>query len=215
TKKSQIFSTAADGQSQVEIHVLQGERPMANDNKTLGRFILDGLPPAPRGIPQIEVTFDIDADGILHVAAQDKATGRAQSITITASSGLSKDEVDRMVQDAERHRQEDESRKDEVETRNSADSLVYQAEKLLRDQGDKVPDDLKSEVQDKIAACRSAMQGQDLSQIQTTVDALSGALQQIGAAMYQQPEAAPPEGEEPPQPPDDDEDIVEGEFSEA
>jgi molecular chaperone DnaK len=215
TKKSQIFSTAADGQSQVEIHVLQGERPMANDNKTLGRFILDGLPPAPRGIPQIEVTFDIDADGILHVSAQDKATGRAQSITITASSGLSKDEVNRMVQDAERHRQEDESRKDEVEARNNADSLTYQAEKLLREQGDKVPADLKSEVQDKIAACRSAMQGEDLSQIRATTEALSAALQQIGAAMYQQPGEAPPEGEEPPQPPDDDDDVVEGEFSEA
>jgi len=215
TKKSQIFSTAADGQSQVEIHVLQGERPMANDNKTLGRFILDGLPPAPRGIPQIEVTFDIDADGILHVSAQDKATGRAQSITITASSGLSKDEVNRMVQDAERHRQEDESRKDEVEARNNADSLTYQAEKLLREQGDKVPADLKSEVQDKIAACRSAMQGEDLSQIRATTEALSAALQQIGAAMYQQPGEAPPEGGEPPQPPDDDEDVVEGEFSEA
>jgi molecular chaperone DnaK len=215
TKKSQIFSTAADGQSQVEIHVLQGERQMADDNKTLGRFILDGLPPAPRGIPQIEVTFDIDADGILHVSAQDKATGRAQSITITASSGLSKDEVNRMVQDAERHRQEDESRKEEVEARNSADSLVYQAEKLLREQGDKVPSDLKSEVQEKIAACRSAMQGQDLTQIQATTEALSAALQKIGAAMYQQPGAAQPEGDEPPQPPDDDEDVVEGEFSEA
>jgi len=215
TKKSQIFSTAADGQSQVEIHVLQGERPMAKDNKTLGRFILDGLPPAPRGIPQIEVTFDIDADGILHVSAQDKATGRAQSITITASSGLSKDEVDRMVQDAERHRQDDEGRKEEVETRNNADSLVYQAEKLLNEQGEQVPDDLKSEVQEKVAACRSALEGQDLDQIKRTVEELSGALQKVGAAMYQQPDSAPPDGEEPQQPPDDDEDIVEGEFSEA
>jgi len=215
TKKSQIFSTAADGQSQVEIHVLQGERPMASDNKTLGRFILDGLPPAPRGIPQIEVTFDIDADGILHVSAQDKATGRAQSITITASSGLSKDEVNRMVQDAERHRQEDESRKEEVETRNNADSLVYQAEKLMREQGEQVPGDLKSEVESKIAATRSAMQGQDLAHLRTTVQELSASLQKVGAAMYQQPDAPPPAGEEPGQPPDDDEDIVEGEFSEA
>ncbi len=215
TKKSQIFSTAADGQSQVEIHVLQGERPMASDNKTLGRFILDGLPPAPRGIPQIEVTFDIDADGILHVSAQDKATGRAQSITITASSGLAKDEVDRMVEEAERHRQEDESRKEEVETRNNADSLVYQAEKLIREQGEQVPDDLKSEVEAKIAACRSAMEGQDLAHLQTTVQELSESLQKVGAAMYQQPDAPPPGGEEPGQPPEDDEDIVEGEFSEA
>ena len=215
TKKSQIFSTAADGQSQVEIHVLQGERPMAADNKTLGRFILDGLPPAPRGIPQIEVTFDIDADGILHVAAQDKATGRAQSITITASSGLSKDEVDRMVQDAERHRQDDEGRKEEVEIRNNADSLVYQAEKLIREQGEQVPDDLKSDVEGKIAATRSAMQGQDLAHLKATVQELSESLQKVGAAMYQQPESPPPGGEEPEQPPDDDEDIVEGEFSEA
>jgi molecular chaperone DnaK len=215
TKKSQIFSTAADGQSQVEIHVLQGERPMASDNKTLGRFILDGLPPAPRGIPQIEVTFDIDADGILHVAAQDKATGRAQSITITASSGLSKDEVNRMVQDADRHRQEDEGRKEQVETRNNADSLVYQAEKLLREQGEQVSDDLTTEVEGKIAACRSAMQGQDLAHLQTTVQELSESLQKIGAAMYQQPDSPPPAGEEQEQPPDDDEDIVEGEFSEA
>ena len=215
TKKSQIFSTAADGQSQVEIHVLQGERPMASDNKTLGRFILDGLPPAPRGIPQIEVTFDIDADGILHVSAQDKATGRAQSITITASSGLSKDEVERMVQDAERHRQEDESRKEEVETRNNADSLIYQAEKLIREQGEQVPDDLKSEVEGKIAACRSAMQGQDLAHLQTTVQDLSESLQRVGAAMYQQPDAPPPGDEGPQPPPEDDEDVVEGEFSEA
>ncbi len=135
TKKSQIFSTAADGQTQVEIHVVQGERPMAADNKTLGRFILDGIPPAPRGIPQIEVTFDIDADGILHVSAQDKATGREQSITITASSGLSKDEVDRMVAESERNRQEDEKRREAVETRNNADSLIYQAEKVIKRAG--------------------------------------------------------------------------------
>jgi len=215
TKKSQIFSTAADGQNQVEIHVLQGERPMAADNKTLGRFILDGIPPAPRGIPQIEVTFDIDADGILHVSAQDKATGRAQSITITASSGLSKGEVDRMVQDAERHRKEDEGRKDEVETRNNADSLVYQAEKLLREQADKVPGDLKSEVEGKIAACRSAMQGQDLAHLRRTVEELSESMQKVGAAMYQQPGSPPPGDGGQQQPPDDDEDVVEGEFSEA
>jgi molecular chaperone DnaK len=215
TKKSQIFSTASDGQTQVEIHVLQGERPMAADNKTLGRFILDGIPPAPRGIPQIEVTFDIDADGILHVSAQDKATGRNQSITITASSGLSKEEVEQMVQQAERHRQEDQNRREEVETRNNADSLIYQAEKLLRDQGEKVPADLKSEVEDKIAACRSALQGQDLERIRREVQELSESLQKVGAAMYQQPGSPPPDGEEYTAPPGDDEDVVEGEFSEA
>jgi molecular chaperone DnaK len=215
TKKSQIFSTAADGQTQVEIHVLQGERPMAADNKTLGRFILDGIPPAPRGIPQIEVTFDIDADGILHVSARDKATGREQSITITASSGLSKEEVEQMVQQAERHRQEDHSRREEAELRNNADSLIYQAEKLLREQGDKVPGDVKSEVEGKVAACRSALEGQDLTAIRRTVEELSASLQKVGAAMYQQPDSPPPEGEDYEPPPGDDEDVVEGEFSEA
>lgn len=215
TKKSQIFSTAADGQTSVEIHVLQGERPMAADNKTLGKFILDGIPPAPRGIPQIEVTFDIDADGILHVSAQDKATGRAQSITITASSGLSKEEVEQMVRDAESHRQEDEKRRGEVEARNNADSLIYQAEKLLREQGEKVPAALKTEVEEKIAACRSALQGQDLPAIERTVQELSDVLQKLGAAMYEQPGTPPPAGEEGAPPSGDDEDVVEGEFSEA
>ena len=214
TKKSQIFSTASDGQTQVEIHVLQGERPMAADNKTLGRFILDGIPPAPRGIPQIEVTFDIDADGILHVAAKDKATGRQQSITITASSGLSKEEVERMVGEAERHRQDDEKRREEVEARNNADSLIYQAEKLLQEQGDKVPSDIKSEVEDKVAACRSALESREIGSIQRALQELSSSLQKVGAAMYQEPGSAPPEGEEY-SPPPDDEDIVDGEFSEA
>ncbi len=214
TKKSQVFSTAADGQTQVEIHVLQGERPMAADNKTLGRFILDGIPPAPRGIPQIEVTFDIDADGILHVSARDKATGREQSITITASSGLSKDEVERMVHEAERHRQEDQKRREEVEVRNNADSLIYQAEKLIREQGDKVPEDVKSEVEGKVAACRSALQGQDVAHIQRTVQELSASIQKVGAAMYQQPGTPPADEQEYGSPPGD-EDVVEGEFSEA
>ncbi|MGD8466154.1 MAG: molecular chaperone DnaK [Anaerolineae bacterium] len=214
TKKSQIFSTAADGQTQVEIHVLQGERPMAPDNKTLGRFILDGIPPAPRGVPQIEVTFDIDADGILHVSAQDKATGREQSITITASSGLSPDEIDRMVQDAERFKQEDSKRREEVEARNSADSLIYQAEKLLREQGEQAPAEIKSEVEDKIAACRSALEADDMTRIQTTVQELSEVLQRLGASMYEQPETPPP-GDAEGGPPPDDEDVVEGEFSEA
>jgi molecular chaperone DnaK len=187
---------------------------MAADNKTLGRFILDGIPPAPRGIPQIEVTFDIDADGILHVAAKDKATGREQSITITASSGLSKEEVERMVGEAERHRQDDQKRREEVEVRNHADSLIYQAEKLMRDQGDKVPGDIKSEVESKVAACRSALEGGEIASIQHAVQELSASLQKVGASMYQQPESAPPDGEEYGPPPDD-EDVVEGEFSEA
>ena len=212
TKKSQIFSTASDGQTQVEIHVLQGERPMAADNKTLGKFILDGIPPAPRGIPQIEVTFDIDADGILHVSAQDKATGREQSITITASSGLAKDQVDRMINEAERFRQEDQKRKDEVEARNNADSLIYQAEKLMREQGEKVPGQIKSEVEGKIAACRSALEGNDVGRIRQAVQDLSASLQKVGAAMYQQPGSS---GGGPSTPPGGDEDVVEGEFSEA
>jgi molecular chaperone DnaK len=214
TKKSQIFSTASDGQTQVEIHVLQGERPMAADNKTLGRFILDGIPPAPRGIPQIEVTFDIDADGILHVSAKDKATGREQSITITASSGLSHDEVDQMVRDADHHRQEDQKRREEVEARNNADSLIYQAEKLIREQGEKIPGDIKDEVQSKITACRTALESGNLEKIQSAVEDLSQSLQKVGAAMYQQPGAAP-EGEQQGPAADGEEDVIEGEFSEA
>jgi len=215
TKKSQIFSTAADGQTSVEIHVLQGERTMAADNKTLGRFILDGIPPAPRGVPQIEVTFDIDADGILHVSAQDKATGRAQSITITASSGLSKDEVARMVKDSERFRQEDQKRRDEVELRNNADSLIYQAEKLLREQGDKAPGAVKSQVEGKVAATRSALESGDIERLRRTVQELSDALQKLGASMYQQPGSPPPGGGEYAPPSGDEDDVVDGEFTEA
>jgi len=214
TRKSQIFSTAADGQTSVEIHVVQGERPMAADNKTLGKFILDGIPPAPRGIPQIEVTFDIDADGILHVSAQDKATGREQRITITASSGLSKEEVERMVQEAQRFAEQDRRRKEEVEARNNADSMIYQAEKVLREQGDRVPAGIRSEVESKIAAVRSALQGQDVNRIRSTTDELARSLQRIGEAMYQQyqpPSGGPPPGGRP----GGDEDIIEGEFREA
>nr|MBC7244873.1 molecular chaperone DnaK [Chloroflexota bacterium] len=215
TRKSQIFSTAADGQTSVEIHVVQGERPMAADNKTLGRFILDGIPPAPRGIPQIEVTFDIDADGILHVSAQDKATGREQKITITASSGLTKEEVERMVREAERHAEEDRRRKEEAEARNNADSMAYTAEKTLRELGDKVPANIRSEVEGKIAAVRSALQGQDIYRIRSTTQELSEALQRIGAAMYQRtgPTSPPPGGESRQEPPD--EGTVEGEFREV
>src|SRR5690606_30970929 len=163
--KSQIFSTAADNQNQVEIHVVQGERPAAKDNKSLGKFILDGIPPAPRGIPQIEVTFDIDADGILNVSAKDKATGRQQGITITASSGLQQAEIEQMVKDAERHAEEDRRLREMAEARNEADSTVYSAEKLLRDYGDKLPDSAKQETQSKIDAVRSALEGDDLNRI--------------------------------------------------
>ncbi|MGB8648995.1 MAG: molecular chaperone DnaK [Anaerolineae bacterium] len=184
TKKSQIFSTASEGQTQVEVNVLQGERPMAADNKSLGRFILDGIPPAPRGTPQIEVTFDIDANGILHVTAKDKATGREQHITITASSGLSKDDVERMVKEAERYQADDTKRKEEVETRNNADSAVYQAEKLLRDEGDKVPADLRGDVESKINALKEVMKGREIEPIKRRIDELQQALMKIGERMY-------------------------------
>ncbi len=216
TRKSQIFSTAADGQTSVEIHVVQGERPMAADNKTLGRFILDGIPPAPRGIPQIEVTFDIDADGILHVSAQDKATGREQKITITASSGLSKEEVDRLVREAEQHAAEDRRRKEEAEARNQADTVAYSAEKTLRELGDKVPGNMRSEVERHIAEVREALKGSDIEAIKRTSRELSEVLQRLGASVYQQQTAGQGTGSGESaggQPRDDG--TVEGEFREV
>jgi molecular chaperone DnaK len=183
-RKSQIFSTAADVQTSVEIHVVQGERPMAGDNKSLGKFILDGIPPAPRGIPQIEVTFDIDADGILKVTAQDKATSRSQHITIQPSSGLAKEEVERMTHEADAHRDEDRKRKEEIEVRNSADSAIYSAEKYLRELGDKVPANVRDDVNSKVSALRSALQGKDLNAIRRASDDLARALQAIGSSMY-------------------------------
>jgi molecular chaperone DnaK len=213
TAKSQIFTTAADNQSSVEIHVLQGERPMAADNRTLGRFILDGILPAPRGVPQIEVTFDIDANGILSVRAQDKGTGKEQRITITASSGLSKEEVEKMRREAEMHAAEDAKRKEEAETRNMADSLVYTAEKTLREHGDKIPSDLRQQVEGKIAAVRSALQGTDINYIRTTVNELSQVMQNVGAAVYQQTGAPP--GGSPGGSSGGDEGTVEGEFREV
>jgi molecular chaperone DnaK len=192
TKKSQVFSTASDGQTSVEIHVTQGERPMSADNKTLGKFILDGIPPAPRGMPQVEVTFDIDANGILKVSASDKATGRTQHITITASSGLSDNEVDRMVKDAEKFAAEDQKRKDRIEARNNADSAVYTAEKTLRDLGDKVPADVKNEVEAKAAALKGILETGSVDDLKQKTDDLMQSVQKIGAAMYQQPGATPP-----------------------
>jgi molecular chaperone DnaK len=219
TKKSQIFSTAADMQSQVEIHVVQGERPMARDNKSLGRFILDGIPPAPRGVPQIEVTFDIDANGILNVSAVDKATGRDAHITITASSGLSEAEIKQMVRDAEQHADEDRQHKEEVEVRNTADQAVYSAEKTLRDMGEKVPENIRKDVEAKAEALKAIKDSGDLAQIRQKTQDLGQALQQVGAAAYEQAGGGP--GTPPPgcadggasTPPD--EDVVDGEFSEA
>jgi len=224
TSKSQIFSTAADNQPSVEIHVLQGERPMAADNRTLGRFMLDGILPAPRGVPQIEVSFDIDANGILSVKAHDKGTGREQKITITASSGLSKEEVEKMQREAEMHAAEDTKHREEIETRNMADNLAYTAEKTLREQKDKIPADLNQEVEGKIAAVRSALQGTDIENLKRATQELSEAMQKIGAAVYgQQPPPsggeAPPEGEAPEggetPPGKEDEGTVEGEFREV
>lgn len=215
TRKSQIFSTAADMQTQVEVHVLQGERPMAADNKTLGRFILDGIPPAPRGVPQIEVTFDIDANGIVNVSAKDKATGREQKITITASSGLTKEEIDRMVKEAQRFSEEDRKRKEEVEVRNNADSAVYQSEKMLRDLGDKVPADVRAEIEPKIAALKTAMGGRDVADIKRKTEDLAQSLQKIGERMYQQTGATPPPGGQAGGTPPGGSDTVDGEFREV
>ena len=222
TRKSQVFSTASDMQTSVEIKVVQGERPMAADNKLLGNFILDGIPPAPRGVPQIEVTFDIDADGILKVSASDKATGRSQHITITASSGLNKDEIDKMVKDAERHADEDKTRKEQVEVRNAADSAIFTAEKALRDGGDKVPADVKSEVEGKIGSTRSALEGGDMSAIQAATNDLYQSIQKIGSAMYQSgPEAGAPGGDpgtaggSGPTGGASGDDVVDGQFKEA
>ena len=221
TSKSQIFSTASDNQPSVEIHVLQGERPMASGNRTLGRFMLDGILPAPRGVPQVEVAFDIDANGILSVSARDKGTGKEQKITITASSGLSKEEVEKMKRDAEGFAAEDAKRKEEVETRNSADSLAYTAEKTIRDYGDKIPADVKQEMEGKIAAVRSALQGGDVNSVRSATQELSQAMQKVGSSVYQQP-GEQPSGEQPPdaeQGPSDkepgNEGTVEGEFREV
>jgi molecular chaperone DnaK len=213
TRKSQVFSTASDSQTQVEIHILQGDRPMALDNKSLGKFILDGIPPAPRGMPQIEVTFDIDANGILKVTAADKATGRSQHITITASSGLSKEEVEKMRLDAEAHAAEDKKRHDLIEARNTADSSVYGAEKVLSELGDKIPAEIKAEVQAAVDEVKKLKEGEDEPAIRKAVDALSQAVQKVGAAAYQQqPAPASADGES--EPKQDGPEVVDGEVKE-
>lgn len=184
TSKSQVFSTAADNQTQVEINVLQGERPMATDNKSLGRFILNGIPPAPRGVPQIEVTFDIDANGILNVKAQDKATGKEQSIRITGSTGLTKEEVEKMTREAEVHAKEDSEKKEKIEAKNAADSLIFTAEKTLKDAGDKVDAAIKKEVEDKISSLKSILETGTKEDLETKTKDLSDSLQKVGQAMY-------------------------------
>ncbi len=212
TRESQVFSTASDNQTQVEIHVLQGERPMAAYNKSLGKFTLDGIPPAPRGVPQIEVTFDINANGILEVTAKDKATGRSQNITITASSGLSEEEVEEMRRQAEAHAEEDQRRRDLIEAHNTADNAIYSAEKTLRDLGDKVPEDVKANVETAIARVQSVHDHDDPAEINREVEALMQALQAVGQAAYSQPQDQQPEqnpGSDQ-TPPDDD--VVDGDF---
>ncbi|MDP1715507.1 MAG: molecular chaperone DnaK [Anaerolineales bacterium] len=189
TRRSQVFSTASDNQTQVEIHVLQGERPMASDNKSLGRFTLDGIPPSPRGVPQVEVTFDVDANGIMKVSAKDKATGRSQHITITASSGLSDSEVEKMRKDAEAHVEEDRKRKNLIEARNNADNTVYAGEKALREFGDKIAAEVRSDVEAKVAEAKSAAQGEDIEQIKAATEALGLTVQKIGASVYEQGQA--------------------------
>ena len=214
TKKTETFTTAADGQTSVDIHVLQGERPMAADNKSIGRFILDGLLPAPRGVPQVDVTFDIDANGILSVSAQDKGTGKEQRIVIQPSSGISKDEIEQMVDAAKAHEQEDQRRRAEVETRNQADSLVYSTEKLLQDNADKVPQDLKEEVEGKIATLKTAIAANNVAEMQTAMTDLNNSMQKLGQAVYgQQTAGAPPD--DPGMGGDDSGDTVEGEFREV
>ena len=190
TSKSQVFSTAADNQTSVEINILQGERPMARDNKSLGQFHLDGIPPAPRGVPQIEVTYDIDANGILNVSAKDKASGKSQSIRITGSTGLSKDEIDRMQKEAENHVEEDAKVKGKIEARNQADSMVYTAEKSLKDAGDKVKPEIKKEVEDKIKALKDKLESADKDELEKLTKDLSDSLSKVGEAMYKDQSAA-------------------------
>src|SRR5207253_293341 len=191
TKKSEVFSTAADGQTSVEVHVLQGERPMGRDNKTLGRFHLDGIPPAPRGVPQIEVTFDIDANGIVHVAARDRATGKENKITITASSGLSKEDVDRAVKEAQSHEAEDKQRREEIEVRNRADNLAYATEKSLKDLGDKIPADTKSDLESKVKAVRDALSGSDIDAVKNATETLMQASHRMAEQAYKAAGGAP------------------------
>src|SRR5881409_2731576 len=226
TSKSQTFTTASDGQTQVEIHVTQGERELAGDNKSLARFVLDGIAPAPRGIPQIEVSFDIDANGIVNVKAKDKATSREQHVTITASSGLSKDEVEKLVKDAEMHAEEDRRNRERIEARNQGDTMAYSIEKTLKDLGDKVPAEAKRDVEEKLAALRDALKTDDVERIKSATEALRTASTKIGEVMYQQeqakqqaeqpgqPTAEQPEGEPAGAGAKRDGDTIEGEFKE-
>ncbi|RME82604.1 MAG: molecular chaperone DnaK, partial [Caldilineae bacterium] len=214
TRKTEIFSTAEDNQTAVDIQVLQGERPMARDNKLLGNFRLDGIPPAPRGVPQIEVTFDIDANGILHVTAKDKATGKEQSIKITASTNLSEDEVERMVREAKEHEREDEARRKLVEARNTADGVIYAVEKALKELGDKVPATERTQIENTINDLKEAMKGEDTDRIRNLTEQLQQASHALSQQLYQSQQAAGPAGNGGTEPggPEGEEDVVEGDF---
>jgi len=220
TAKTETFTTAADGQTSVEVHVLQGERPMAAENKTIGKFMLDGILSAPRGTPQVDVTFDINADGILDVSAKDQATGKEQRITITASSGLTEDEIDGMVKEAEAHAEEDARRREDVETRNNAENAIYGAEKLLSDNDEKVPEDLKTEIQGKIEVVRTALEGEDSAQIKSALQSLQETVQQAGQLLYSQSDEAGDgssavDNDSEDQSQSNDDDTVEGEYREV
>ena len=213
TKKSQVYSTAANGQTQVEIHVVQGERPMAANNKSLGKFTLDGIPPAPRGVPQVEVVFDIDSNGILNVSAIDKATNNEQKITITAGSGLNEDEIENMVVDAEKHAQEDAKRKESAEIKNQADSVVFSAEKLLRDFDDKLPEDAKKQTSELVEAVEKAKEGDDIQSIQSASEELAQYIQTLGGQMYEAPGAVEDDDGQPNGEPN--EDVIDAEYTDA
>ncbi len=223
-KKTETYSTAADSQTAVDIHILQGERPMASDNMSLGRFRLDGIPPAPRGVPQVEVTFDIDANGILHVTARDKATGKEQKITVTASTNLNKQDIEKMVQEARQHESEDKKRKEIIEVRNTADNLAYQTEKALKDLGDKVSADEKSKIEGKVTDLRAAAQTEDVDNIKKLTEDLQNAFYALSQQLYSQGQAQPEDGSGPSVSPDDgtpppadsnDGDVIEGEVKDA
>lgn len=214
TAKSQVYSTASDSQPSVEIVVLQGERPMARDNRMLGTFTLDGIPPAPRGVPQIEVTFDIDANGILHVTAKDRGTGKENKVTISGSTTLDKSEVERMVKEAEAHAEEDRKRAETVDTKNRADHLAFQAEKALKDAGDKVPAGVREEIEAKVKAVRDAIAADNADSIKSASDDLQNAIQKIGEAVYAGQPAGGGEDDQPPHGGGGD-DVVDAEFKEV
>jgi len=213
-RKTETYSTAADNQTAVDIHVLQGERPMAGDNMSLGRFRLDGIPPAPRGIPQVEVTFDIDANGILHVTAKDKASGKEQKVTITASTNLNKNDIDRMVQESRAHEAEDKKRRELIDAKNTADSLVYQTEKALRDLGDKVPSAERGEIETKINDLKSAAQSDDVNRIQNSTESLQQAFHALSQQLYAQGQPQPEASGGPSTPSSNDGDVIDGEVKE-